>query len=146
MGVISLASIVIATTLGSDLRPHADLLRVASGIGASIFLAYVIEITWMATQVLPPGAGERILGGLTGFGLAGFIGVIVLLILSENGPGEFSMLGEYFLWWSLLALTLLGLAVAMQPYMVHQWRTMTALAELEEEMLAEEEALPPEVR
>jgi hypothetical protein len=144
MGIISLVAILFAATIGDELRPDADLLRVTAGIGASLFLAYVIEITWMASQVLPPGAGEDFLGGLTGFGLSGFLGVIALLILSEQGPGEFTMLAEYFLWWSLLALVFLGLMVAMQPYMVHQWRTMIELADLEDE-LAAGEAVPDDL-
>jgi len=117
---------VLAAAIDGNPDPRPEFLRTVAAIGASFFLAYVIEATWMATQVVPVRMveGERFSGAITGFALAGFCGVVTLLIHSEYRPSNELFLAFTF-WWSSIALFFLGIMVAIQPYMAHTWRSLT---------------------
>ena len=125
MGVVT-GLATVATVLESSPDPHPEFLRTVAAIGASFFLAYVIEATWIATQVVPTHNvdGERFLGAITGFALAGFCGVVILVIQSEFQIAD-RLYAAVSFWWSCIALVFLGTMVAIQPYMVHTWRSLT---------------------
>lgn len=93
-----------------------------AGIGASFFLAYVIEATWLAQRFPHKERSELILGGLMGLATSGLLGVILALMLSERPVTEpFGRTEDLYFWWSLISLTGLGLLVALQPGVVHIW-------------------------
>jgi hypothetical protein len=122
--VVSLLAIVATV---AEPHPTADpeLLRTAAGIGASFFIAYVIEAAWLVVRIAPEGpSGELAAGVLTGFALWGVFGVVVLLFLSAGLTRGAPISPAYWFWWSCLALTLLGLAVAVQPAMTHLSRSL----------------------
>jgi hypothetical protein len=108
-GGLVLVVAAIGSALFDELEPSPELLRVMAGIGASFFLAYVIEATW-------------ILGILMGLAAAGLLGVILALILSERPAGEsFGRAEDVNFWLSAVSLTGLGLLVALQPGVTHIW-------------------------
>lgn len=108
-----------------DVDPSPELLRTMAGIGASFFLAYVIEATWMATKPKfmrnNSTEGDAFMGFVTGLAVAGLAGVVIALILSDNRPMNREFLREFTLWWSIVALVSLGFMVAMQPTLAHVW-------------------------
>jgi len=113
-------SVSLASAFFKELEPSPELLRTIAGIGASFFLAYVIEAAWLIGR-FPAGArGEIILGVLVGFAASGLLGVIFATLLSDRNPAEpFGRNEDFQLWWSLISLGGLGLLVALQPAIVH---------------------------
>jgi hypothetical protein len=93
-----------------------------AGVGASLFLAYVVEATWLAARFDLNRRSEAFLGFITGLAIWGFVGVGLLLYLSEGhltGP-LYGNDSRYF-WISTSSLALLGLSVAFQPAVTHTW-------------------------
>jgi hypothetical protein len=112
----------IASWVKTDLEPSPELLRTLAGIGASIFLAYVIEATWLATRFDANKRSEYFLGAITGLAALGFLGVAFALWLSDRPSSEsFRHTEDFYLWFSLLGLGALGLLVAFQPFITHTW-------------------------
>lgn len=91
-----------------------------AGIGASFFLAYVIEATWLASRFEKNKRTEYFLGGLTGLATLGFLGVALALWLSAK-PTPFHHTEDLYFWLSSLSLGALGLLVAFQPVITHVW-------------------------
>jgi high-affinity Fe2+/Pb2+ permease len=120
ISVFVLAS--LSSAVFNDLEPSPELLRTMAGIGASFFLAYVIEATWLAQRFPHGQRSELILGGLMGLAASGLLGVIFALALSEQGAAaSFGRSEDFYFWWSTVSLTGLGLLVALQPGVVHVW-------------------------
>ena len=93
-----------------------------AGVGASLFLAYVIEATWLAARVDMSRRGEGYLGFITGLAAWGFLGVGWLLYLSESHlPGPLYGEESRLFWGATSSLALLGLSVAFQPVITHTW-------------------------
>lgn len=112
----------LASRVMADLEPSPELLRTLAGIGASFFLAYVIEATWLATQFKANRQSEYFLGVITGLAALGFLGVAFVLWLSDQPRQEsFGHTEDFYLWFSLFALGALGLLVAFQPFITHTW-------------------------
>lgn len=112
-----LFAVWVASTFLNDLEPSPELLRTMAGIGASFFLAYVIEASWLAKTFTSDD--EVFLGFLMGFACAGLLGVIFALLLSERPAAEhFGRDQDLQFWWSAISLGGLGLLVAIQPGIV----------------------------
>jgi hypothetical protein len=110
----------VVSAVFKDLEPSPELLRTVAAIGASFFLAYIIEATWLA-KLFPAGKrGEIVLGVLMGFAASGLLGVIFALMLSELPASEaFGRSQDFRFWWSLISLGGLGFLVAIQPGIAH---------------------------
>jgi cytosine/uracil/thiamine/allantoin permease len=110
----------VGSALFKELEPSPELLRTIAGIGASFFLAYVIEAAWLIKRFPAGKRSEIILGVLVGFAASGLLGVIFALMLSELPVGEsFGRSEDFRFWWSILSLGGLGFLVALQPAIVH---------------------------
>jgi hypothetical protein len=124
-GMAATSSVIFLTTSAisavlENLEPSPELLRTIAGIGASFFLAYIIEATWLAARFPAGKRGEIILGVLMGFAASGLLGVIFALMLSEDSVSGGLGRGEDFrLWWSIISLGGLGFLVAVQPGLAH---------------------------
>lgn len=93
-----------------------------AGIGASFFLAYVIEATWLAQRISPNARSEELLGMLTGLAVSGLAGVILSLFLGETtSPESLTETQSFYFCWCLVSLGCLGLLVALQPALTHFW-------------------------
>lgn len=121
VGFVWLAA-VGASWVEPNLEPSPELCRTLAGIGASFFLAYVIEATWLATRFEANRRSEYFLGFITGLAALGFLGVAFALWLSDRPSGEpLKHTEDFYLWFSLLSLGALGLLVAFQPFITHTW-------------------------
>lgn len=89
-----------------------------AGIGASFFLAYVIEATWLAERFQSGSRPEFLLGAITGLAVCGLFGVVVSLVFSEQTSLRNQ---EFNLWLAAISLGSLGLLVALQPVITHFW-------------------------
>lgn len=111
-----------AAAVVGDLNPSPELLRTMAGIGASFFLAYVIEAAWLAQRFPKNARAEDSLGLLTGLAVSGLAGVVFALFLSETASsGPLNRSQDFYFWWSLVSLGGLGLLVALQPAVTHIW-------------------------
>jgi hypothetical protein len=113
---------LVASAAKPDLEPSPELLRTMTGIGASFFLAYVIEASWLAERFKNDKRSEVFLGVITGLATCGLAGVFLALVLSERAPAEnFGRTEDIYFWWSMVSLGALGLLVAFQPAITHTW-------------------------
>ncbi len=89
-----------------------------AGIGASFFLAYVIEATWLTNrlELKDDEQANIFLGVVMGIGLCGLLAIGLSLMLSEHSSAShFSFFGRYVFWWSSVSMTFLGVLEAVQP-------------------------------
>jgi len=94
-----------------------------AGIGASFFLAYVIEVTWMVPRANRDDY-DHWLGFVVGIAVAGLIGIGAALLVAEHrAAGHGNLIDALGFWWSATSLGFLGLMVALQPSIVHSWST-----------------------
>jgi hypothetical protein len=113
---------LIAAAIWPHIRLSPEFLRTLAGIGASFFLAFVIEATWLATRFDTNKRSEVFLGLITGLAAWGFVGVALLMYLSEShSPGPLQGTESLYFWLSAIALGLLGFSVAFQPVVTHTW-------------------------
>ena len=120
IGLIWLAA-VIASKVEPNLDPTPEFLRTMAGIGASFFLAYVIEATWLASRFEKTKRSEYFLGVITGLAALGFLGVVCDLWLSDQSSRPFHHTEDLYFWLSCLSVGALGLLVAFQPMITHIW-------------------------
>jgi hypothetical protein len=116
------ASGIVASTVWPHVVVSPEFLRTAAGIGASLFLAFIIEATWLAARFDTEPKSEMLLGFVTGLAAWGFVGVASLLVLSEShDPGPLQGSESLYFWFSVIGLALLGISVAFQPVVTHTW-------------------------
>lgn len=118
--------VAVASVIAAALWPHVvvspEFLRTLAGIGASFFLAFVIEATWLASRLDANERADFILGLTTGLAALGVVSVAALMILSENHPaGPLQGNESLWFWLSAISLGLLGISVAFQPVVTHTW-------------------------
>lgn len=100
-----------------------ELLRTMALIGASLLLAYVVEAVWLVTRVEVDDEYEEWLGFVTGVGVAGFLGVVFALLLSEHrAVGHSNFVDELGTAWAAISLLILGGVLVLQPLFAHRLR------------------------
>ncbi|HEU5063448.1 MAG TPA: hypothetical protein VFT79_09900 [Solirubrobacterales bacterium] len=94
-----------------------------AGIGISLFLAYVIEATWLAQHFDSRDSkkSEIFQGTITGIALCGLFAIGLTLMLSEHPEAKPApSIDDYYFWWSSTAFAFLGVLVAIQPALAHE--------------------------
>jgi hypothetical protein len=120
--VITLVALLVAN-FTQELDPSPELLRTMAGIGVSLFLAYVIEASWLAQRLKLESDehSEIFLEVITGIAVCGLFAIVIALFLSEHSVGRAFGLGKrFYFWWASIALGTLGLLVAVQPALAHE--------------------------
>ncbi len=121
-GVVAIAALpgtYAATTVPA---PSQELLEGIATIGVGLFIAFVVEMAWLATRVKNEKDHERRLGAFVGMGFAGLVGIVVALLLSAHrAAGHSNLLDDVGFSWVVVSLAVLGSVVAMQPLLVHEW-------------------------
>lgn len=121
-GVAAAAAILVLVTRSIPMPPPI-LLGDLADIGIVLVLAYVLEAVWLAPRMVEESDYENRLGGLTGVGIAGMVGVLVALLLSAHRvAGHSNLLDEIGLAWVMSSLLILAGMVVVQPLLVHEWR------------------------
>lgn len=116
-GSLALLPLVNAT----DLTPTPGLLRSLAQIGATLLVAYAVEVSWLLK--VSADRGESLaswIGYMTGIGASGLLGLALALLLSEHGGDSLSLVAQYAVGWVLVSLFLLGLLVALLPLLVYE--------------------------
>lgn len=98
-------------------------MRSAAEIAATLFVAWIVQAVWMTARLERTGDDrENWLGGATGLGVAGFMGIVIsLLVAAHLEAGHRGFFDRFGLWWAAIALGALGLMVALHPVIVERW-------------------------
>ncbi|HEX7058965.1 MAG TPA: hypothetical protein VF176_03865 [Solirubrobacterales bacterium] len=92
-------------------------------VGASLVLAYVVEAVWLVPRVEVDDGYEEWLGFIVGAGLAGFLGVVIALLLTQHRQaGHDNALDWLGLSWSAVSLLILGATLILQPLLADRYR------------------------
>ncbi len=122
--LISVALASLGTYFFFSAIPPAspELLRSIAMIGATLLIAYVVEAVWLAQRVEVDEEYEEWLGFVTGAGIAGFLGVVFALLLSEHRiAGHSNFIDEIGAAWAAVSLLILGFTLVVQPLLAHRF-------------------------
>ena len=98
-----------------------DLLRSIAMIGATLLLAYIVEAVWLVQQGQKDDDFEEWLGFTIGAAIAGFVGVISALLLSEHrAVGHANFLDKIGVAWVAVSLLILGGSLIAHPLLAHR--------------------------
>jgi hypothetical protein len=101
--------------------PSGDLLTSIAQVGATLLVAYGVEISWFLRESRARGANrENWVGKCAGVGSSGLLGIGLALALSGN-DGTLTLFEQFVFTWSIVSIALLGLLVALVPFEVHEW-------------------------
>ncbi len=112
-------------------EPSATLCGNLAQIGATLLVAYALEMSWVLKISRRRSQGrETWVGVVSGFGLCALAGIAVALGLEDHvGFGTFAQLAFS---WSAASIGFLGVLIAIIPVLVHEW-TQTLTVEYSEE-------------
>lgn len=122
--IVGLTLCLWAALLFTDPKPSPELLRSLAGLGATLFIAYAVETSWIVRATRDRDLDERQgrLGTMVGFGTAGLIGIAFALALSERaGAHHWIFLDELAFAWAVASLGMFGIVVVLQPLLIHEW-------------------------
>jgi hypothetical protein len=104
--------------------PSDRLFESAAQIGATLLIAFAVEIGWVVKESDRQEAQrEEWVGFVSSLGSAGFSGILVSLALVEHlSAGHENWLDRFGFAWVLASLLLLGIFVAIQPATTYAWR------------------------
>jgi hypothetical protein len=112
-------------------EPSATLCGNLAQIGATLLVAYALEMSWVLKISRRRSRGrENWVGVVSGFGLCALAGIGVALGLEDHaGFGTFAQLAFS---WSAASIGFLGALIAVIPVLVHEW-THTLTVEYSDE-------------
>lgn len=126
-GIVNALFSIAAASLGGYFFFNAvplaspDLLRSIATIGATLLLAYIVETVWLVQRVQRDDEYEEWLGFITGAGIAGFLGVVFALLLSEHrAVGHANFIDEIGVAWVAVSLLILGGSLIAHPLLAHR--------------------------
>jgi hypothetical protein len=105
-------------------RPDEGLLEALAGIGSTLLIAYVVEVTWLvhASSSRPLEEREKRLGALTGIAGSAFIGVgLAIALAARVHAGHWLLIDRLGFGFVLGTLLMAGIFVVMQPVLAHEW-------------------------
>jgi hypothetical protein len=121
IGSVALASLGLYFFFQTVPPASPDLLLACAGIGASLLIAYVVEAVWLVSRVEADEEYEEWLGFTVGAGIAGLMGIIFALLLSQHrAAGHANFLDELGAAWVAVSMTILGGVLVLQPVLVHR--------------------------
>jgi uncharacterized membrane protein HdeD (DUF308 family) len=106
-------------------RPTEGLLRSLAEIGATLLIAYAIEVSWIVRASSNSRAldeRESRLGAFIGIGAAALTGIALALGLAERASvHHLIFLDEIAFGWVAVSFVALGAVVVLQPLFTHEW-------------------------
>jgi hypothetical protein len=117
-----LAAALVFSLHNSISHPQREFLGDLAGVGATIFVAFVIEMAAIMLWSTSYDAEDDALSGETaGFGFAALLGIGFALALSNHGESHaLSWLEALGLSWSFVSLGILGAIVAAYPLLIYE--------------------------
>jgi MFS family permease len=107
--------------MGMPPNPSAELLRGIAGLGGALVIAYVVQAAWLVREAKPAEDRDGWAGFVTGIGIAGFVGVLLALVLAEHrAAGHDNFLDRIGCAWAALALLMLATIVLLHPLLAYR--------------------------
>lgn len=120
-GAAVVAAVMAVTGHRYTSDPSADLCSSLAQIGATLLIAYAVQMSWVLENSRKRGATrENWVGFTCGIGLCSVVGIGLALILSDHG-GPLGWLADYGFSWSIVSLAFLGGWIAFQPWAMYDW-------------------------
>ena len=108
------------------MKSSPDLLRSTATIGATLLLAYIVEAVWLVQQAQRDDEYKEWLGFTIGAAIAGFLGVIFALLLSEHrAVGHANFIDRIGVAWVAISLLILGSSLIAHPFLAHRLSELT---------------------
>lgn len=127
VGALVLFGLLLAGAAAlASVRPSAGTLESSAQIGATLLVAYALEVSWMVQTVAsrkePRREREFRVAANTAVGASAGIGVLLALVLAERVQAhDWGWLDYLGLGWAVASLVILGTVVVMQPWLTHEW-------------------------
>jgi hypothetical protein len=104
-------------------RPSADLLQTMAQIGATLLIAYAVEMSWLLKTSQKRGPNrENWIGFVVGLGGCALIGIVISLGLAERSAvNHWIWLDEWVFSLAVGSLTMLGIVVVLLPDFIYNW-------------------------
>jgi hypothetical protein len=103
-------------------QPTRDLLQSLAQIGATLLIAYAVEISWAVKSSSARGADQQWMGFVMGIGAAGLGGIALALALSERlAAGHWIWVDEFLFGWATGSLAVLGCLIVSLPDLTDSW-------------------------
>jgi hypothetical protein len=119
LGLMTLCSIPVSSRYAVNLS--GEFFRTVAQLGATLLVAYALESGTMIKTLRKRGKSqEELVGFVSALGLGGITGVATSLVLSEHG-GHLSTFELVACAYSLSAIGMLGVLVALQPVLIYEW-------------------------
>lgn len=115
------AATVTAAVLvnGNHLRLSDEALSDMAQIGATLLVAYALEMSWFVKESRARGGRrENWLGFVTGIGTSSACGIAICIGFVGH-QGDAGFLGSIGAMWAIFSLGFLGLFVAALPYLLY---------------------------
>lgn len=114
-----LASLPMVHAYASD--PSRELLTASAQVGATLLIAYGVEISWFIKESRLRGANrQNWVGVAAGLGGSGMIGIAIALALSA-GNGGLGWIEAFGFSWALFSIGALGGLVAFLPVVIYEF-------------------------
>ncbi len=90
-------------------------------IGATLLVAYAVQMSWALQASRKRGSQrENWVGVTTGVGFCALVGILIALALAGHDE-SFNWLESFAFGWVVIAIALLGIWVAFQPWAIYHW-------------------------
>lgn len=108
-----------AVVLEGHIRLSSEALSDIAQIGATLLVAYAVEMAWFVKESRTRGRKrENWVGFVAGIGFSSALGIMsAVALVSHRGPSTF--LEAVGLVWTLFSVGFLGILVALLPYLLH---------------------------
>lgn len=122
IGVIGVATVALLPIAMRVPQPSPAVFEEIVQVGIVLLLGYVVELVWFVQRIAQAPDYENRLGGLTGIGIAGLIGVVLAILLGAHlAAGHNNVLDDIGLAWIVPSLAFMAGVVVIQPLLVHEW-------------------------
>ncbi len=121
--IVGLGLVLWPITAALAERPSAEFLRYMAGIGATLLIAYAIEMSAVVRgdHVRTP-VRENSIGGIVGIGVSGLMAIAASLALAERAEvGHWLWADRAVFAFATGALLMLGLVVTLLPAFHYEW-------------------------
>jgi hypothetical protein len=104
--------------------PSDQLFRDIAQIGATLLVAFAVEVSWLLkVSDEDSRRREEWVGLVTSSGVSGLLGIAMALVLAGRLEAGYSGWVEHLVFaWVVASIGMLGAAVALQPLLTYSWR------------------------
>jgi hypothetical protein len=116
-----LALLFWVMTAIASIQPTTDVLQSVAQIGATLLIAYAVEVSWAVKSPSGLSGDQQWMGFVMGIGAAGLMGIGLALGLSERVADHWTWIDELLSGWVAGSLLVLGCLIVSMPDLTDSW-------------------------